>query len=166
MSLLEGFGLDLGSLLTPSIRLALPYISHGVAAGLSGDQIQAALSSAGMGVRRQTLLGVVKLLRGQASAAQTIRGSKAASFIPPDLLTPSAGFTRNVYQYKFVMSGEHAVTGEQTSRYIIVGNDSPMTLQQAEEQAYQTIAEGLNKYELLAISATLVSATVDPRFVP
>jgi len=166
MSLLEGFGLDLGSLLTPSIRLALPYISHGVSAGLSGDQIQAALSSAGMGVRRQTLLGVVKLLRGQASAAQTIRGSKAASFVPPDLFTPAAGFTRNVYQYKFLISGEHAATGGQTIQYITVGSDSPMTLQQAEEQAFQTIVIGLPNYGLLAISATLVSATVDPRFVP
>jgi len=165
MSLLEGFGLDLGSLLTPSIRLALPYISHGVAAGLSGDQIQSALSSAGLGVRRQNLLGVIRVMRSQTAATQTIRGSKAASFVPPNLLTPTLGFPRNVYQYKYSVTGLDPLTGETRTQFVIVGSDTPMKLADAEAEALAIIERSADRYKMIPIEANFEAATIDPRFI-
>ena len=104
-------------------------------------------------------------MRSQTAATQTIRGSKAASFVPPNLLTPTLGFPRNVYQYKYSVTGLDPLTGETRTQFVIVGSDTPMKLADAEAEALAIIERSADRYKMIPIEANFEAATIDPRFI-
>lgn len=166
MSFTSLFGFGLADVLTPSLRLALPYVTHAVNVGLSTNQIQSALTAGGLGVRRQDLLNAIRVLRSVTDATQTIRGLKADVLPPANLIKPSLGFQRNVYQYRYLVRGVDPVTGESGFQYITVGRDTPLSLKDAEAAAMEIAAGNFDKYVLIADSAEFQQATIDPRFLP
>lgn len=133
------FGFDLASILTPSIQLAEPFIISAVKKGLSANQIGAALTSGGIGVRRADLLKYIKVLRTSVGLPGGIAGVKAADYPIPSLIGYATYPTKGNYTYIFRVTGTSSLTGDTTEQFVSVSTDEFLTTDAAFERAGEIV---------------------------
>lgn len=132
-SILSTAGKSVGAAALHSLGVALPYITSGLDAGMSANQIQDILSAAGIGVNRSNLLGVVKILRTEYGYPSYIPGSEAANF--PDASTFRFAIGRYQLKYNHVLSViiRNSETGEEETVHITLSSDQLLTMDQIDE---------------------------------
>lgn len=124
--------------LTPSLRIALPFIQSGVERGLSANGIISALRGAGMGARRSSVLGVVRALQGikeQTGYLKYVRRDLSPDVSKlPNALTP----IRKQYAYTVRLQGVD-LAGNTAESFVTVSTDNPALTRgeiEAEAQSY------------------------------
>jgi hypothetical protein len=142
--------------LTKSARAAYPIIQRGVREGLSTSRIQSTLTGAGLGVRRQVLLDIIRVERGLAEAGSILRSlsqdSRPAALGLPDAATR----TRRSFSYTVELRGIGA-GGSATVQHVTVTTDNPgMTIRQITQLAEEMGQRGRDRYGLNVQSATIV----------
>ena len=143
------------SSLPKSLRQAWPIITGGVRQGLSANAIQGILQTAGLGVRRQTLLDGVRALREGFAKQETIRllGAKVR---PPLRLIPEA-LTRIRRTFAYTIRIEEIIANRVEERFLTLSSNEILTRGEAERTASEMLEEDVFKYgrEVVVISANL-----------
>jgi hypothetical protein len=127
--------------LLPSARAALPFVQSMVEQGLSAGDIQAALSEAGLGVRRTDLLSLVRGLRGieeSRSYLESVRDDFRPD--PSRLPAPIAGTLRS-YSFQVRLSGRDADTGELRDERVTVSSSRLLTVRELKDMALSFIPD-------------------------
>lgn len=117
------------STLAPSVRLAYPIIKSGVKAGLTTRSLQSLLTKSGLGIRRQTLLDVMRLEKKGFASAKTFR------ILDPNVLPRRGDFPMSIHRvsqrFNYVFDVQLEVQGKVERRNMVVASESVMTLNQA-----------------------------------
>ena len=136
----------------------LPFLHSAASRGLTGDALQAALASEGLGYRRTTMLADYRLVKELPAAAEPLRSIRRDR--QPDPSRFPAALTRLLREYSYVVrvSGSDARTGQAGSRYVTVSSSALLTLAEVEEDAIDATRIDDPAYPFEADAALLVSA--------
>lgn len=146
-SILDTAGLSVGAVARRTLGMALPYVYGGVEQGLSANEIQDILKTAGLGVRRSTLLGVIKTMRAEYGYPDYIPGSHADQY--PDAKSFRFAIDRYNRKYNIHVSVHlrDPMTGEEDTAHITLSSDRLLTLDEIDSavMSYGPALEGSAK---------------------
>lgn len=130
--------------LSLSVRQAYPIIKSAVKRGLASRSIQALLTKAGLGIRRATLLDVMRLERKGFSAARTFR-------LLPENVLPRLGdipfaLTRLRREYSYIFQVQTLFENKVTSRMMTVSTSERLTLAEAKAQIGDILEGNVDAY--------------------
>lgn len=136
-------------------RQAYPIIQGGVRRGLSANSIQGLLQSQGLGIRRQSLLDIIRAERGVAATTAPLRAMRR-SFTPdprrlPDALTK----LRRAFSFSVEIRGFDLANGEDVTRYVSVSLDDPLSREAMEAMGLEFIDEDFQRYGIAVTSVLL-----------
>lgn len=143
-------------------RIAFPFVESAVAKGLSSRAITSALQSTlGMGLRRETLLYMMREIKGTQDLASRVRFLNP-NFIPdPTMIPPALTTLRREYSYNVRVTGLASGTGQTFTRHVTVSSSSLLKPAQAEELALNMVNADVDSYgmeEAVAKSWSLMKA--------
>lgn len=145
------------SSLPVSVRQAFPIIQRGIREGLAANSILKSLRDAGMGIRRQTLLDVARLVREGFRQQGTLR-LLGAAVVPPSRFIPKAlhAIRRS---FSYVVELQTVFQGALVTRRVTISTDEALSRQRAEEEASRAVEEREFDYGegVEVISSSLVS---------
>lgn len=135
-------------------RIAFPFVESAVARGLSSRAITSALQSTlGMGLRRETLLYMMREIKGVQDLASRVRYLNP-HFVPDSTMIPEALTTlRREYSYNVRVSGTLTGTGQSFTRHITVSTGSLLKPAEAEEIALNLVNSDVESYGMEAAEA-------------
>lgn len=162
----EGLGAEVLGALVGGAREALPYIVHGVSAGLSANRIGQALAEAGLGIRRSNLLTLVRAYQGTFEAAGIQRGLPSNALPPSYIFFPSATFMKNPFAYILKATVQNNITGLVGTRSITVSSPTALTNEQIADYAENILVSAESDYHVSYLSHTIEEVLVDPRYLP
>ena len=161
-----GLAPEIIEILTGGAKEALPYIIHGVTAGLSANAIGEALQEAGLGVRRSSLLAAVRGVRESLTGAELVKGLTADELPDPSLFRGAYTFMSRPFAYVVQVFGTNATTGAEEIRNITVSSESVLTGESLDEYVGDILEAGFGSYQLELDSYDVTQVLVDPRFLP
>jgi hypothetical protein len=129
--------------LTKNARAAYPFIQSGVRQGLSSNSIARALSSAGLPLRRQALLDLVRLEKGATDYGRILRSLSKGAPMNVEALPESVTRIRRAYAFVVEVRGTTAGGGVLT-KHVTVSTDNPALRPSDIEAAAAEMGEGPN----------------------
>ncbi len=142
--------------LSARARRASPMIRRGVREGISSRQLTSILQKAGLGIRRQTLLDIMRLMEGEAAIAPVLSALGINSFPNPLRLPPALTKIRRAFSFTVRASGLDADTGAAAEQFVTVTSDTLLTRGEIEALAEQAIESGRDRYKIIQSSFLLV----------
>lgn len=140
-----------------SAKAAYPAIERGVREGLSAERIQSALQANGMGIRRQRLLDIMRLVKGVTDYGKVLRSMDREAPIATDALPEAITRTRRGFSYTVELRGA-GVMGSSTVQHVTVSTDNPaLSPQDILDAARELGVRGQDRYGLSVEQATIVS---------
>lgn len=138
-------------------RAAFPIIQRGVREGISANSIQTILRASNMGIRRQTLLDIIRAERGVISAGKDLRNIRLGFVPDPRRLPEALTKMRRSFSFTVRITGTDVSTGEALIQNISVALDKPLTRSQIESIAVDFIEADFERYGLDITEVLLVS---------
>lgn len=132
--------------LSRSARTAYPFIQRGVREGLSANSIQASLQAAGIGIRRQALLDVIRAESGAQLASSALRFAKPETFPNPARLGEALTKIRRQFSFTVEVRGTLGSTGEGFIQHVTVSTDRLLTRQAIEDAAQAMVEDEQERY--------------------
>lgn len=127
--------------LLPSARAALPFVQSMVEQGLTSTDIQAALSEAGLGVRRTDLLSLIRGIKG-IEESRTYLESVRDDFRPdPSRLPNPIVNTLRTYSFQVSLNGRDSETGELRTERVTISTNSLLTAREIKDMALSLIPD-------------------------
>ena len=136
------------STLPARARLAFPIIQGGVRRGLSANSIQNLLRSEGLGIRRQSLLDIIRAERGIEVASSQLRTMRRDFTPDPRRLPDALTKLRRPFSFQVKIRGFDLSTGEDITRFVNVSLDNPLTRAEIENIGLGFIEEDMERYGL------------------
>ena len=137
----------LAETLSPRVRQLLPIIESGVTAGLSSRAINDALVEAtGTGLRRQTLLDIIREIQGVDKFGETLKNVRLDRTPDPDRVPTALTRIRRNFGSTVRVSGFDLNTGESIDRYVQVTHDDPLTRGEIEDTALGFLEDDSEAY--------------------
>jgi hypothetical protein len=142
--------------LSKAARTAYPLIKGGVARGMTANAIGRSIKAAGLKIRRQTLLDVVRAEKGVERAGAALR-FLGLNRLPNINRLPSA-ITRIRRRFSFTVqvTGRLLETGEQIIQNITVSTNTIFTRRETERIAQDAVSGEVQRYGLEVVSALLI----------
>lgn len=152
--------------LTPSARMAIPFINQGVSAGLSANAILSALSDAGIGVARGLGLSLVRMSRASFNSGR-LQQSLQGNLLPdiPDF-TAAEYFTEKRYTYTIKHQVLYEDTGVVGEEFMSISSDTLLTNNQLADTVDNIMLTSAADYNFTILTSTVDSVLVDPRYLP
>lgn len=147
--------------LSSRVRRLLPIIESGVAAGLSSRSIMAAITAAeGVGIRRQTLLDIMREVRGIEAFGETLKNVRLDR--APDISRIPRALTaiRRRFGSTVRVEGILADTGEAITRHVQVTHDDVLTRGQIEDIATGFLEDDVTEYGIFLERVLLVRQVI------
>lgn len=142
--------------LAPRIRALLPIIEGGVARGISSRNINQAIKDAtGTGIKRQTLLDVMRRISGVNALSSQLR------FLPktaiPNINRLPVALTRLQRRLSFTIElrGTEVATGNPTTQFVTVTTDTALSREVLESIAEEDARE-TGRYEDIEITSAIL----------
>ena len=154
----------LGALVTDSIRVALPFISSGISAGLSANQILSGLTAGGIGVNRARGLKVIAALKTPFGYPGWIKGTSADMYPGADLFRVAPFPTGSKYTYVYTVTGKNPLTGALETQHFNIVSDTLLTNDTADALAGSFGEGGSSGNALVDVTATLDVVKLSPDF--
>lgn len=136
-------------------RRASPIIRRGVREGVSSRQLTQILQKAGLGIRRQTLLDIMRLVEGEAAIAPVLSALGINRRPNPLRLPPAITKIRRAFSFTVRVSGLDTDTGGALEQFVTVTSDTLLTRGEIEALAEQAIERDLDRYKI-SLSASLL----------
>ena len=127
--------------LLPSARVALPFVQSMVEDGLSTTDIQAALSEAGLGVRRTDLLALVRGIRGIEESRSYLESVRDTFRPDPSRLPSPIVNTLRTYSFQVRLTGRDADTGELRDERVTISTNTLLTAREIKDAALSLIPD-------------------------
>lgn len=139
-------------------RAALPIIRGGVSRGLSSRAINQLIKEAfGTGIRRQTLLDVMREVSGINRTATQLRNLGRFRLPNPARLPPAITRIRRNYSFVVRVTGRLIDTAELITQNITVSLDTVRTREEIERLAEQAVLDNQSTYGMEDISSLIIS---------
>ena len=145
------------STLTKTASFAYPLIQKGVRAGLASRAIAGTLSRAGLGIRRSTLLSIMRKERTLVQHGLNMRFLPLKRFPNPLKLPTALTKLRRAYSYTVELRGRLIDTQELIKRQVTVASSKLLTRQQAEEIAGGYLMDTPEAYGMELDKAQLIN---------
>lgn len=145
------------STLTGTARIAYPIIQRGVRSGLASRQIAETLSNAGLGIRRATLLDIMKKEREIISHGLNMRYLPYDRAPNPDRLPPALTRLRRQYSYQVELQGRIIDTQELITRNVTVASGKLLTRREAETIAMSYALDESEQYGIEVDKVQLIN---------
>ena len=142
--------------LSPRARRASPLIRRGVREGVSSRQMTRILQKAGLGIRRQTLLDIMRLMEGEAAIGPVLSALGINRLPNPMRLPPALTKIRRAFSFTVRVRGLDVESGISSERFVTVTTDTLLTRGELEALAQEAIETDLNRYQLTVSAALLV----------
>lgn len=143
--------------LTRRVRQLLPTIESGVAAGLSSRAINAAITRAtGTGIRRQTLLDIMRSIRQIETVGESLQFVRFDRVPNPDRTPLALTRIRRRFGSTVRLQGRLVTTGESVTMHVQVTHDEPLTRGEIELAALGFVDDDPEGYGLDIDRALLV----------
>jgi len=143
--------------LTKTARFAYPLIQKGVRAGLASRSIAGTLSKAGLGIRRSTLLSIMRKERSLVQHGLNMRFLPLKRFPNPLKLPTALTKLRRAYSYTIELRGRLIDTQELITRQVTVASSKLLTRQQAEKIAGSYLMDTPEAYGMELDKAQLIN---------
>lgn len=138
-------------------RSLLPIIQSGVSSGLGSRAINDAIRRAtGTGLRRQTLLDIMRQLRGIEEAGERLRFVRRDRTPDPTRVPEALTSIRRRFGSTVRIEGVLADTGERITQHVQVTHDEPLTRGELEDTAAGFIEDDPEGYGILIDRVLLV----------
>lgn len=141
--------------LSSRARRASPIIRRGVREGVSSRQMTRILQKAGLGIRRQTLLDMMRMIEGEVAIGPVLSALGINRFPNPMRLPPALTKIRRAYSFTVRVRGSEIDTGAATEQFVTVTSDTLLTRGEIEALANQAIETDLDRYKLVVTDTLL-----------
>ncbi len=135
--------------LSSRARRASPLIRRGVREGISSRALTGILQRAGLGIRRQTLLDLMRLMEGEAAIGPVLSALGMGRRPNPFRLPPALTKIRRAYSFTVRVRGAELDTGVLTEQFVTVTTDTLLTRGEIEALAAQAIETDQDRYKLV-----------------
>ena len=125
--------------LSSRARRASPIIRRGVREGVSSRALTGILQKAGLGIRRQTLLDIMRLMEGEAAIGPVLSALGLNRRPNPLRLPPALTKIRRAFSFTVRARGLDADTGASVERFVTVTTDTLLTRGEIEALAEQAL---------------------------
>ena len=136
-------------------RRASPMIQRGVREGISSRQLMGVLQKAGLGIRRQVLLDLMRLYGDEVAIGPVLSALGLNRRHNPFRLPPALTKIRRAYSFTARVRGSEVDTGTVTEQFVTVTTDTLLTRGEIEELAGQAIEAGQDRYQLVVTDILL-----------
>ena len=136
-------------------RQAFPIIQRGVREGLSANSILTVLRSQNLGIRRQTLLDIVRSERGVIAAGSRLRSLNRNFFPDPRRLPDALTKIRRAFSFTVELRGFDLGTGESIDQSVNVSLDNVLTRNEIENRALNFIDADTERYGIAVTDVIL-----------
>lgn len=143
--------------LNKTARMAYPLIRSGVRQGLSSRRIAEALQVGGLGIRRSTILEVMKRERALLDHAANLKFLGLNRRPNPDRLPEALTPIRRRYSYTIELRGRIIDTQELITRNVTVASSNLLTRGQAENIARGFVEDDPKTYGIEVDKAQLIN---------
>jgi hypothetical protein len=143
--------------LSATARAAYPIIKGGVARGLSANAIQGVLRAQSLGIRRQTLLDIIRAENNIERAQAALRYVGLNRIPNPNRLPQALTRLRRRYSFVVEIAGRAIETGESILQNVTVSLDTVLTRGEIERLAEEAVLSNMQTYGLEIDRATLTS---------
>jgi len=133
------------------------FILKGVNEGLSGNVIQRALQTAGLGVRRADLQARIRELTNVPIKASVLKYIPNGSYASPNTLTQAGSYQSKNYFYRLQLTMKDDETGEITLNYYNISSDEELTIGEAKDIANEKYQKGTSGSNQTIISTVVTS---------
>ena len=144
------------STLSQRARTAFPIIRGGVARGLSANSIQSLLRGQDLGIRRTDLLAIIRAERGIELAAGGLRTMRRNRTPDPRQLPDASTKIRRAFSFEVRIKGFDLNTGADTTQFVTVVLDDPLTRAEIENLALSLIDAQAERYGFAVTEVLLV----------
>ncbi len=134
--------------LSSRARRASPLIRRAVREGVSSRQLTGILQKAGLGIRRQTLLDIMRLMEGEAAIGPVLSALGLNRRPNPLRLPPALTKIRRAFSFTVRALGVDVETGVASERFVTVTSDTLLTRGEIEALAEQAIEGDRDRYQL------------------
>lgn len=141
--------------LSARARAAYPIIRGAVNRGLSSSEITKVLQDQGIGIRRQTLLDIIRDERGAVTAGARLRNLGSRRMPNPERLPKALTRLRRAYSFVVEVRGINSETGETMTRPVTVSTSRLMSRADIEAQAMEYVVTDSERYGMDALTAVL-----------
>ncbi len=142
--------------LSARARAASPLIRRGVREGVSSRALTRILQEAGLGIRRQTLLGIMRAVQGEVAIGPVLSALGVDRRPNPFRLPPALTKIRRAFSFAVRVRGAESDTGLEVERFVTVTSDTVPTRREIEALAEQAIESDLDRYKLIVADVLLV----------
>lgn len=136
--------------LSARARRASPIIRRAVREGISSRALTGILQKAGLGLRRQTLLDIMRLVEGEIAIGPVLSALGVNRLPNPLRLPPALTKIRRAFSFTVRVRGLDADTGATIERFVTIATDTVLTRGELEELAADAIDRGQDRYKLSA----------------
>lgn len=137
-------------------REAFPIIQRGVREGLSANAILTVLRSQNLGIRRQTLLDIVRAEQGVISSGRQLRSLRRDLFPDPRRLPDALTKLRRPFSFTVRLRGFDLGTGESIDQNISVSLDNVLPRGEIESRAVNFIDADTERYGIAITDVLLL----------
>lgn len=141
--------------LSSRARRASPLIRRGVREGISSRQLTSILQKAGLGIRRQVLLDIMRLVGEEAAIGPVLSALGLNRRPNPLRLPPALTKIRRAFSFTVRVSGLDVETGVTRERFVTVTTDTLLTRGEIEALAGQAIDADRGRYPLIEVDFLL-----------
>ena len=145
--------------LSDRARRASPIIRRGVREGIGSRALTGILQRAGLGIRRQTLLDIMRLMEGEAAIGPVLSALGLNRRPNPLRLPPALTKIRRAFSFTVRIRGVDVDTGALSERFVTVTTDTLLTRGELEALASQAIEDDQDRYKLV-VSEILLTGGV------
>lgn len=132
--------------LSPRARRASPIIKRGVREGVSSRALTGILQRAGLGIRRQTLLDLMRLAGEEAAIGPVLSALGINRRPNPLRLPPAITKIRRAFSFTVRALGTDVDTGASVEQFVTVTTDTLLTRGEIESLAEQAIEADRGRY--------------------
>lgn len=132
--------------LSPRARRASPIIKRGVREGVSSRALARVLQASGLGIRRQTLLDLMRLAGEEAAIGPVLSALGINRRPNPLRLPPAITKIRRAFSFTVRVRGADIDSGALIEQFVTVTTDTLLTRGQIEAQARLAIEADRGRY--------------------
>ncbi len=141
---------------SPRARRASPLIRRAVREGVSSRRLMDILQEAGLGIRRQTLLDLMRLEAERAVMGPVLSALRLDRMPNPMRLPPALTKIRRAYSFTVRVRGVDFDTGITVEQFVQVTTDQLLTRGEIESLANLAIEKDLDRYALTVSDLLLI----------
>lgn len=142
--------------LSRTARMAYPIVQKGIAEGQSSREITRVLQDAGLGIRRQALLELIRLEKDVQVRGSQLRYMRPDAIPNPARLPEALTRLRRPFSFTVEVRGTRADTGEPWKQHVTITTDRLLSRGTLEDMGLEAAERGSDRYAMRPETSVLI----------